>query len=792
MSVLNRKLRRELFAAKGVLAAIIGIIVIGISCFVSMASVYFNLEQSRRSYYAQCRMADFSVELKKVPLSELDRLNEIAGISEILPRITFQVTVDLEEVEKPLSGLVISLPAHPAPIINSVVLRRGGYFTGRRREEVIVNDAFARQHHIGPGDRIHLLLNNRRQELFVVGTAISSEFVYLLAPGGLVPDPAEYGVFYIKRRFAEEVFDFQGASNQVLGLLDPTRRDRPDAILRRIETRLEPFGVITTTPRSRQPSHWFLTNEINGLRVSVIILPTIFLSVAALILNVLMMRIAQQQRTVVGTLKAVGYGNRELFGHFLKFGTMIGLVGGVLGALLGYALAEWITAIYTEFFEFPRLVNRPYPLVILSGLAISVLFAVLGTLRGIRSVTVLPPAEAMRPRPPRRGRRILLERWRWLWRRLDFRWQMVLRGIFRQRMRTAAALFAAAVGAALILVTLYMRDAMYEMISFQFDKLLLSDFELSLVDERDYGALYEARHLPGVDYVEPVFTVACTFHHNHHRKQGSVTGILHRGQLTVPRDTAGNRVPVPTVGLLLTRKLADVLDVSAGDTLTIVPVKGLREPQQVPVTSIVDSYLGLAAYADFHYLNRLVGEEESITSLSLLTCPDDERTGEFYRQLKRLPVIQTVSAIRDQKAKMIEVLVDKMMVSIVVVIVFAGLIFFGSVLNASLISLAERTQEIAMLRALGYSPREVGVIFLRESLCLNVLGTLLGLPLGYWMSIGVSNLYNTELFRMPLVIQPSSWLVTVVLGFVFTFLAHFPVQRAINKMDWLAALSVKE
>lgn len=344
----------------------------------------------------------------------------------------------------------------------------------------------------------------------------------------------------------------------------------------------------------------------------------------------------------------------------------------------------------------------------------------------------------------------------------------------------------------MILVSLYSRDALHEMIAFQFDKLLLSDFELSLTDERDYGAVYEARRLPGVDYVEPVFAVACTFHHGHCRKQGAVTGILRTSRLTVPRDTAGNRIPVPEVGLLVTRKLAEELQVSPGDMLTIVPVKGDKTPRHVPVAAAVDSYLGLAAYADFHYLNRLFGEEESVTSLSLLTSSDPEQTREFYRRLKGLPAVQTVSAIRGQKTKLVEVLVEMLMASIVVQIAFAGMVFFGSVLNSSLISLAERKQEIAMLRVLGYAPREVGAIFLRESLCINVLGTLLGLPLGYWLSKGLGSLYDTELFRMPFVIQPSSWVVTVVLGLAFTLLAHLPVQRAINKMDWLTALSVKE
>lgn len=792
VSVLDRKLRRDLSASKGLLAAIIAIIAVGISCFVSMASVYFNLENSRRSYYAQCRMADFWIPVKKAPLSELAPLARIPGVVELRPRIAFEVTVDIENVEKPLSGRVLSLPDRPAPIINSVILKQGGYFTERRREEVIVNDAFAKQRRIKPGDRIRLILNNRLQELFVVGTAIGSEFVYLLAPGGLVPDPDNYGVFYVKQSFAEEVFDFQGACNEIVGLLAPEKRDHPDEILRDMETRLEPYGVVTSTPRRLQPSHWFLSSEIRGLKVSVLVLPAIFLAVAALILNVLMLRLAEQQRTIVGTLKALGYSNRQVFWHYLKFGTTIGVIGGVLGAAAGFVLAGMMTEVYKEFFEFPNLINRPYPDILLLGVAISVACAVAGALRGVRTVVRLAPAEAMRPKPPARGRKLFIERWRRLWLRLDFRWHMVLRGFFRHRLRSVAGIVAATVGSSILLMTFYFRDAMIELIAFQFDKVLVSDFDLSFKDDRPFDVVYEASHLPGVDYVEPVFTVPCTFRHGHHRKQGAVTGLMPGARLTSPRDLAGHKVPVPSHGLLLTRELAKILDAAPGDTLTMVPMKGLREPREMPVARIVDSYLGLAAYADFYDLNRSVGEEAAVSSLQLKVQPGRELTRRFYHELKRVPTIQGVGAVREQKAKMVEVLVDKMLVSIFVITGFAGLIFFGSILNASLISLSERQQEIATFRVLGYTPREVGIIFLRESLCLNLLGTLLGLPLGYWWSVQFMKMYGTELFRLPLVVRPSSWGLTIVLGLAFALLAHIPVQRAINRMDWLRVLNVKE
>jgi len=124
--------------------------------------------------------------------------------------------------------------------------------------------------------------------------------------------------------------------------------------------------------------------------------------------------------------------------------------------------------------------------------------------------------------------------------------------------------------------------------------------------------------------------------------------------------------------------------------------------------------------------------------------------------------------------------------------VFAGIVFFGAVINASLVSLAERRRELATLRVLGYGPWQVGNLLLRESLITTLLGTLLGMPLGYLLTVWTSLEYESEMFRLPIVSSAGTWLRAIVLAMVFALLAHLFVQRAIHKMDWLDALKTQE
>ncbi len=792
MTVLDRKLLRELRSAAGMLLSITSIIAIGVAVYVAMGSAHRNLQGAKHRYYAQCRMADFSLELKKAPLAELDRLRGIAGVADLRPRVQFYTTVDLPRADSPLNGLVLSLPDRRAAPINDIVVRSGAYFTERRANEVIVNEAFARQHRLRPGQWIGLVVNNRREDLFIVGTAISSEFVYLVGPGTLTPDREHFGVFYVKRSFAEEAFGFSGAANQVLGRLAPGHVGRERSVLREAETMLADYGVFSTTPLEEQMSNRFVSQEIEQLQTFAFIMPTIFLAVVALVLNVLLSRLAEQQRVILGTLKSLGYSNGYLFWHFMKFALAVGFTGGLLGCGLGWLLSEYMTSVYRSFYEFPELHTQFYADTQLTGLGVSVLFAVVGGLRGSLAALRLQPAEAMRQKPPARGGAVFLEHLPWFWRRLSSGWRMVLRNLIRHRIRTAAGVFAAAAGACVLVNTLMSADAIHHLVEFQFEWTLQSDIELTIKDDRGREALLEAASLPGVHRAEPILDVPCVFRNGHREKKAAVTGLIPGARLTIPRTREGQPIAVPPSGLVMSRKLAEMLDLAPGDTVEVRPVKGLRRPVEVRVAKVADGYLGTAVYADFHYLNRLVSEEFTVSRIQLNVDRDPAAYTALNRRLKQLSSLQAVTARADMIKNLNDTVIKSIWVFLGLLILFAGAVFFGSVLNSSLVSLAERQREVATLRVMGYGPWDIGSLLLRESLIVTAVGTLVGLPLGYLLTVYTVNAHDTEMFRIPIVVAPLTWLRALVLAIAYAVLAHLVVQVSIHRMNWLDALNVKE
>ena len=410
-----------------------------------------------------------------------------------------------------------------------------------------------------------------------------------------------------------------------------------------------------------------------------------------------MVRLIDQQRVIIGTLKAIGYSDFQIFLHYTKFALGLGLVSGLIGLALGHAMGYFVISLYRMFYEFPNLEAHVYFAEYGGGLAVALLWRLVGSLQGARGASGSSGrGDASQAAGARR---------RHLARAL-----CVVLGAIALRLAAGAAKRVSQSpadrgrhvchvdGRRPVVCGFILASAIVYLISFQFQLVTHSDVDLRFKDEHGLPALYEASRLPGVDFAEPVFDVSCTFIHGPYRRQGAIRGMLTDSRLTVPRDIDGRPIRIPDTGLAMSSKLARLLGVRAGDLITVLPTKGERNEIQVPVAELSDSYIGLAVYADIHYLSRLMDEELAINGVQLALQQSPASQAALYKELKQLPALQSVNA-RSDVIENLEFIMRTQRIFITFIVVFAGVIFFQQPVEHRANQPGRARREVATLRA---------------------------------------------------------------------------------------------
>jgi len=786
LPALDRKLLRDLWAMKGQALAIALVIAGGVAMFVMYLANFDSLRRTLDGYYERQRFADVFASATRAPLSLGERIRALPGVNAAELRVVADVTLDVDGYGDPVRGRLVSIPAGSRPRLNDLVLRRGRWIEPGRPDEALVNEAFAEAHGLVPGDRVGALVNGRRRQLRLVGIALSPEYVYTIPPGEMIPDDRRYGVLWMDRRALAAAFRMEGGFNDVV--LDLAPGARSEEVVARLDALLARYGGRGAIPRALQFSHWTLVNELAQLESFGVVVPAIFFAVAAFILNLAMTRALAQQRPQIAALKALGYRNRELGWHYLKWAFAIALLGALLGLAAGAWMGSWIAALYNDFFRFPSLDYRVAPAVAAGAVAASLAAGGLGALAAVRRAVALPPAEAMRPEPPARYRTSLAERV--LAGRLTQATRMVLRNLERQPWRAAASALGIALAVAILVVGLGFMDAMTRLAESQFFVVQRQDATVGFVEPASAGALHEMRSLPGVLAVEPARNVAVRVRSGHRQRHLALTGLVAEPRLNRVVDRRERVRSLPPSGLLVGRKLAEVLRVRTGDSLRLEVLEGRRPVLSAPVAGLVDEYLGLGLYMEIGALRRLLGEGDTLTGAYLEIDPAQLPT--LQRRLAATPRVAAIGLRSAAYESFRKLFSEHVGVQVFWNVVFAGIIAFGVVYNAARISLSERERELASLRVLGFSIAEISLILLGEIAVLTLVALPVGLALGAGLSHWIVGLIETELYRFPVALTPQTYAWAALTVITAAALSALVVRRKLDRLDLVAVLKTRE
>lgn len=787
LSNLDRKLLRDLNRMKGQTVAVSLVMACGLAMLIMARSLIHSLESTRHEYYEAQRFAEVFVHLKRAPNSLVSRIGEIPGVATAQAAISVQVTLDLEGLDEPASGQVRSLPDFGPPELNRLFLRTGSWLSPGSRGEVLVSEAFAEANNLHTGDKLAMLLYGRRQEFRVAGLVLSPEIIFEARPGASLPDNRTYGTFWMPYKEVATAFDLYGAFNYLTLTLSPGAKLRP--VIAEVDRLLQPYGGRGAFGRADHPSHIRVSDEIRILQMLSIGFPVVFLSVAAFMVNAVLSRLLALQREQIAILKAFGFTNRQVVLHYLKFAFVMVVGGAAAGTLGGVALGNRLVEMYHMFFRFPDLYFRFDRSAVVIALTVGAGAATLGVFNAVRRAAKLPPAEAMRPEPPASFRPALVER-TGIAHLFSHSFRIAVRNLER---RPAQALFTVAglaLATGILIVPNCFRDSVRELLGFQWDVVQRQDMNLGLVEPASVQVRDLLRQLPGVIAVEPFRGAAARIHSGHRSRQIGIQGTPADSQHSRVVDAKYHEIVLPPNGLVISAKLAEVLGTQVGDELTVEFLEGRRPVRAVPLMAVSEDLTGVAAHMDMRALNRMLGEGDIINGASFTI--DTARRTEFLHALKEIPRVSWVGikeSLRDNFRKTTAASINLIQG---IYLVFAIVVAFGVVYNNARISLAERARELATLRVIGFSEREVGAVLITELSILALLALPIGLLLGTGFAKGIVSAVNTETVRLPVIFTLRNYAFATMIVVVASGISALIVLRRLKQLNLVSALKAPE
>jgi putative ABC transport system permease protein len=423
------------------------------------------------------------------------------------------------------------------------------------------------------------------------------------------------------------------------------------------------------------------------------------------------------------------------------------------------------------------------------ALFISLGASVLGVLTVVWQAVKLPPAEAMRPEPPADFKPSLFERIG-LTRFFSPTFRMALRNIERRPWQAVFTASGLALATGLMVLPGAMSDSIDYLLTFQWNSQQRQDVAVFLTEPGSGRGFHDLEHLPGVIRAEPIRSVQARLKFGHRERKLSVTGIAPDANLNRLLDDSGNAIAMPEDGLLMSEMLAKVIGARIGDEVEVEVLEGRRPVLHIPIRGLVTDFAGVAAYMDISALRRLMKEGDTVNGAYLAL--DHKRWDEFMRELKDTPRAAVVMVKRDQLAAFRETTGKSIGIIRKLYFVLATIVAFGVVYNSARIALSERSRELATLRVVGFNLAEVRGVLVGELAILVLAALPAGLLFGRGLALFIMSSFSTETVRLPIVINPSTYSIAILVVLTASVLSFALVSRMIGKLDMVGVLKARD
>lgn len=769
--------------------ACIIIIAIGIMVYTSMSLAKDNLMVAKDNFYAESNFADVFASVVSMPKNNIQNLERIEGIDSVQGRLVKEVKLLNEDKSRNVALKLVSIDT---PNFNESI-NKVKIFTGtlpsNNDKAILLEEKFFTANKLSLKDKLNAIIDGKKVELGITGTCQSPEFIFIMRNGqDFVPDPLNFEAAFLNQEKMEELFNERGRVNDLVFTLK--KGYSFSDVENKIKSELNRYSIISLFERKNQTSNNMLSEELNQLEKMSTAIPSIFVMISCIIIYIMLKRLVEAQRGLIGIMMAFGFTKYEILFHYMTYGVFIGAMGGILGELGGLQLANFMTKMYQQYYSLPNLVGRFSLYYFVMGITLSVIFCIMSAFFGSKKIIKLKPADSLRPEVPNFKASGVIENWKAIWGLFTVQGRMAVRNIIRNKSRSIFTLVGIMFSFSLMSFVFSQNSMMDTMIISQFTKIQKFDVKISLL--RPLPALNVKRELEGKKGVllsESLLEVPVTLKKLHKKKDLIAIGIEQDAKLYSIFDREGNNVKLSNDGMIISEHLARSLDVYVGDKIEIECYLAKKTPFYVYVNKIIPQYLGTNAYFDRDFLCALLANGNIATSLMLKL--DDNKIDTLRDEYNGTKYVGAFE-IRQQTLEKYRKLMGGSAYALYVMAILSAFTGFAIVYNSSIISLAERKRELVSLRVLGMTPKEVLQVISVEQWIVGFFGILAGIPLAYLMNKSMAASLSSDLYSMPDTLELTSVIQSILGSVVFIWMAKMWIFTKIKKFDLVEVLKERE
>ncbi len=555
-----------------------------------------------------------------------------------------------------------------------------------------------------------------------------------------------------------------------------------------------------------QPTWYILDRNSNSGYVSFIqdtesienigrVFPIVFFVVATLISLTSMTRMVEEQRMQIGTLKALGYSKHQIMIKYLIYAGVACIIGGIVGMCVGFVLIpKVIWLMYNMTYEIGDIsisFNFEYGGLGLILISICIIGATIYTiLKELKN----EPAILMRPKAPKSGNRVMLEKITFIWKRLNFSQKVTVRNIFRYKKRFYMTIIGILGCTSLILTGFGLKDSVTQIVPNQFEKVFVYDMQITLKDTIDQDKEQEfIDYLTQKEEIELISSVYMTSGTANNQELSEDVQIVVADNLSdldgliniydVETDEKAN-ITENEIGL--TDKTAELLEVSVGDSIIIK--NSDDEEFEVKISNIIENYVQHYVFMTKATYEEIFNEtyDDNVILIKSVELSEEEQDLLATELMNRIEV----ASVTNMKAfeKTIEETLELLNYVVLVLIISAGLLAFVVLYNLSNVNISERIRELATIKVLGFYDKEVYNYVAKETVILTIIGILLGLGFGYFLTTYILGTCEINMLRFPRIINPQSYLYSALITIGFTIIVNIVTYFALKKIDMIESL----